>query len=113
MLVSLLNERNKIVELSFLYKLLVMCFIVFQLKDGNVRIAYLDILTGDARQYRKEWDDRILKSKHNKGKDIYFKNISICPQSICGDDLNGDTSNWKNQCYSRFYEIKNVKIKNN
>jgi hypothetical protein len=113
MLASLLNERIKIVELSILYKLLVMSFIVFQLKDGNIRIAYLDILTGDAKQYSKEWDDRILKSKQNKGKDLYFKSISICPQSICGDDLKSERDNWKNACYSSYYEIKTVEIKNN
>ena len=90
-----------------------MCFIVFQLKDGNVRIAYLDILTGDAKQYRKEWDDRILKSKQNKGKDLYFKSISICPQSTCGDDLKSERDNWKNTCYSSYYVIRTVEINNN
>ncbi len=90
-----------------------MCFIVFQLKDANVRIAYLDILSGDAKQYRKEWDDRILESKKNKGKDLCFNGINICPQSICGDDLKHEGDNWKNKCYSNYYEIKSVKIKNN
>ncbi len=90
-----------------------MIFVLFQLKDGNIRIAYQDVLSGDAKQYRKEWDDRILKSKQNRGKDVYFKSISICPQSICGDDLKNERHNWKNMCFSNYYKIKSVEVKNN
>jgi len=111
--ISLLNNKFRITELNLIYKFLIMIFLIFQLKDGKIRIAYKDILSGDAKQFSKEWDIRNLNSKNNKGKELIVNRISVCPESICCDDLKEDSSNWRNRCYSGFYEIKNIKIDHN
>jgi hypothetical protein len=111
-IVSHVNSKFKVGELNFIYKFLIMIFLIFQLKDGNIRIAYIDLLSGDAKKYSKEWDIRVMNSKMNKNNEVEFKKISICPQSICGDDLKSDKSNWKNKCFSSYYLIKSVEIMN-
>ena len=111
--ISLLNNKFQIFELGKIYKFLIMFFLIFQLKDGNIRIAYKDIISGDANQFSKEWNYRISKSINNKGKELIFNPVSVCPQSICGDDLKSEPNDWKNKCYSSFYEIKTIKINDN
>jgi hypothetical protein len=79
--------------------------------NNNISTAYLDIVSGKARQYDRELTARLRTAKECKSDTCYVPALSAIPSTIFFTDIRPRTDStglWINYYYSQYYHVKFV-----
>lgn len=87
------------------------CFCLFQLLMPNkIQNSWRDLLSGDARKYSEQVEERIKIIENSKGKHLQVAPLKKMPYSICVGDIEPDTSHWTNQSVAVYFNLASIKI---
>jgi len=102
------NENNFITYSKWVkYSLFIMIFIQLG-KENNIRVAYSDLLSGQAYNYDLELRNRYENIQKSKNDILYVPKLTYKPITIFCGDITNDSKDWRNQCYDSYY--KPIKI---
>lgn len=102
-------NRIKISNLSQVFTILLLSSVFL----SKTIFAYISLI--DAPKYLKELKQRALIAKdfavNSPSEPVYFKPLSVYPQSIHFSEMSPNKQDWKNIAYSTYYGIASVEIK--
>lgn len=110
--VLLMKFKTEIFYFSKEVKYLLIVLIFFQLgKNNNIKTAYKDLLSGDARHFNLELENRYhLLLNNGKGKCI-VPQLKYKPLTIFSGDISSNPNYWKNESYSIYFAKKSIQTK--
>ena len=105
------RSLDKLLKLKYIFFLFAIVLIA---KSRNVEMAYRDLISGDAVNYKMELDDR-LKFLNNRSDTsrIILPALNYKPKSIYFDDITDNFEDWRNRCYADYYGLNAVYIRTN
>lgn len=79
---------------------------------GNVRRAYVDLVTRRAAIYDRELDQRYtaMRAAAQTHEAATVAPLSRIPETIFFRDITPDPTDWRNKCYADFWSIPEVKV---
>jgi len=80
--------------------------------DGNVREAYVDLISSRATTYDRELVDRYstLRAASLRGENATVAALTRLPNSIFFRDITADSRDWRNVCYATFWKVPEVRV---
>jgi hypothetical protein len=94
-----------------LVTLMVVLIIVISLSgENNIKIAYTDILNGQAKTYAFEMKERHNKLADNKSDSCFVPELQYRPSSLFVTDLKKEAHTWPNDIYEKVYNKKLIKL---
>lgn len=72
-------------------------------KKNNIKLAYKDLLSGDAAIYNLELENRYQLIKNSNDKNCIVPKLKSKPVTIFGHDITKDPKEWKNVGYSIYF----------
>lgn len=73
--------------------------------------AFVEIKSGEAKQYSIEADARYEILKKSKGEDVVLQPFTVHPYLLYFDDITEDPSDWRNQWMESYFEVNRVMLK--
>lgn len=82
------------------------------LGHGNIRHAYEDLMTGRAAAYDAQLNARYarLAMARQRQNDEIVQPLDRLPVTIHFRDIAADSSDWRNRCLARFWDIPSVRL---
>ncbi|RIA10269.1 hypothetical protein OE09_2124 [Flavobacteriaceae bacterium MAR_2010_72] len=97
------NNTNFIKFSNGVNYLLIVMVCLFFIKSNNVKMAYYDLLGGEAYTYDLELKLRYNTIKTSTQDTIYVMPLQTKPTSLYFDDITQDSKDWRNRCYDNYY----------
>lgn len=72
--------------------------------------AWLSIKSGEAAQYSMEADIRYEILCNSKGEEVVLQPFSVYPHLLFFVDITEDTSDWRNQYVTDYFELNSVRL---
>jgi len=91
--------------------LFLVCFKWYGLQSNNSTSAMLSLAKGEAKQYKLENRERWLLYEDETLKDIEVVDFSVKPRLLYYDDIQKDSTDWRNYTVAQFFGKNSVKIK--
>lgn len=92
-------------------KIFLIVLIVIRLGgNNNIRVAYLDLVTGKAYAYNQELKNRYLIIRESKEQELIVPGLKNKPKTIFFEEIRENPNHWINQCYKSYFDIKEIKI---
>ena len=105
-------KDNNFITYSKWVKYLLFVIILIQLgKENNIRTAYSDLFSGKAYNYNLELKNRYKIIQNNSNDILYVPALIFKPTTIFFGDISSNSEDWKNQCYSNYWKLKSIVIK--
>jgi len=79
--------------------------------NNNISLAYSDLLTGKAYAYNKELINRYETIQEGKAQILVVPELTSFPKTIFFEDIKDNSNHWINQCYSSYYNQKEITLK--
>lgn len=73
--------------------------------------AFVEIRSGEAKQYSIEADSRYDILKNSKGEDVVLQPFTAQPYLVFFDDITENPSDWRNQYMKSYFELNSVILK--
>jgi len=108
-LVNFINNINTSNKIKF--GLIILTISSILITKNNTNLAYKDILSGEAYRYNIELNDRYKTIQHNINQKLVVKMLSNKPKSIYFRDIDKSPTDWKNICYTKYFNLKNIRSK--
>jgi hypothetical protein len=80
--------------------------------QGNVRQAYVDLVTGRAATYDRELNARYaaLDAARPLARSVVSPTLSRIPTTVFFRDIATDPDDWRNRCYATFWGVPEVRL---
>jgi hypothetical protein len=95
---------------NYILVIIVLC-LIYPYKDYNIRRAYNELVSGEARVYNIELNSRYKDINKSRSDTVYVKPLTYYPQTICGSDISEDGNYWTNKLYAEYFKKKCIIIK--
>lgn len=106
------RSEREILEVPAFVRIVLFVLLLLNLKDGNTRIAYIDLLSGRAKRYDQELKERYTQIGKSTDKVIKVSALKSMPQTLYGADIEPDPTGWENKCYSEYFKKDSIFIYN-
>ncbi|MCM1170958.1 MAG: hypothetical protein NC393_02410 [Clostridium sp.] len=73
--------------------------------------AVRELVSGEAKQYDAEWDERIILYSDDNKKNVVVSEFSVKPKLLFFSDVSNDKNDWRNFVLARFYNKSTVEMK--
>jgi len=91
--------------------LLFVIILINLMNKNNIRIVYSNLLSGSALEYNLELKNRYKMIQNNKSDTLYVPKLISKPVTIFFDDITNDSKDWRNDCFSRYWNSNPIIIK--
>lgn len=104
--------KVKPLEIPFLAKLLIVCFLAGHTLASQNRIsrAWIEIRSGEAKAYYADMDEVFKLCKANPGKALVLKPMDHRPNTIFINDLERDSTHWFNRYFCEYHGIRSIYV---
>ena len=86
--------------------------ILFLYLSNNIKIAYSEVISGEAKRYNQEMNDRYEKIRNSNDENIKIDKIENVPQVFFLYDISEDPNNIYNIWYKEFFGKESIVLKN-
>lgn len=98
----------------FKYTLLVIG-VIFFIKPNNIQTAYQDWLSGDAKKYNQQLENRYKlitekKAELTEKDTLVVSALDKKPKTLFFNDIGEKPDDWRNKSYAKYFEIPNIII---
>jgi hypothetical protein len=111
--VRLPDRFNSLVsELRPAQRWLMLVVAIMLFGDGNIRLAYEDVVTGRGASYDRELNERdsLMQAASHRGQAVSVAPLGRIPTTIHFKDITSDPAHPHNQCYARYWDVPQVKV---
>lgn len=79
---------------------------------GNVRVAWLDLVSGRAAAYDRDLHERyaLLESARRENVAAVLPPLTRVPEALHVRDITTDPADWRNSCYARYWGVPEVRL---
>lgn len=104
----ILLQANKYYQFIYIAFFLFFTLNIVYNIDGNIATSYVDLITGKAKKYNMELNERHLLLKNNQSSDEVIKipGIQTIPKTIYFKDINSDKDSWENETYRTYWNCR-------
>lgn len=104
----LLLQANKYYQFIYIAFFLFFTVNIVYNINGNIATSYVDFITGKAKQYNIELNERHLLIKNNQSSEEVIKipGIKTIPKTIYFKDINSDKDSWENETYRTYWNCR-------
>lgn len=101
-------QKNKYYQFIYLAFFFFFTFNTVYNVDGNIITSYVDLVTGKARKYNQELNERHLLLNNNQSTEEVIKipGIETIPKTIYFNDINTDKDTWENETYRIYWNCR-------
>lgn len=92
------------------YSLFIIIFIQLG-QENNIRTAYSDLFSGKASNYDLELRNRYKIIQNSSNDILHVPELTSTPTTIFCGDISRNSEDWENQCYSNYWKLKSIVIK--
>ena len=101
------NIRIPVILNLFSYILIVL----FLYLSNNIKVAYSEVISGEAKRYNQEMNDRYEKIRNSNEDNIEIDKIENVPQVFFLYDITEDPNNIYNIWYKEFFGKESIALK--